>query len=232
MLFEPVGVSARGITVRGAQGCAFANVSLDVAGGQLALVAGTSGSGRTSLLLALAGRMRLVAGLIAVGDHRLPGDERAVQRTVAVAQAGPAVELDGDLRVADLVRERCWIGGRHASAAAVGNLFDLLGIDPPAEQMVGSLAPGVRTLLAVALAASERPSAVIVDDTDDGCELQERRRVWEALQRLADEDLTVIAGCIEPPDLLGGPAVATWLPHPSDRDPFTAGNAVASSTKE
>ncbi|MBF4998970.1 hypothetical protein IRT45_17630 [Nocardia sp. BSTN01] len=79
MAFHGVEIIARGITARGARGCAFAGVSVELAAGQLGVVAGRSGSGRTSLLPAPAGRM---------------------------ARAEPAVGLDDELRVGDIVTER------------------------------------------------------------------------------------------------------------------------------
>lgn len=158
MEFDGVRITARGIGVRGLLGCAFANVSLDMAAGRLGVVAGPAGSGRTSLLLALAGRMRLVTGSICVGGHRLPGDEPRVRRLVAVAAAPPAVDLDEDLRVGEHIAERAMIDRARAAPAAVAEALDVLGADPPRRVRVGELPPDERVLLAVALAASGRPA--------------------------------------------------------------------------
>jgi energy-coupling factor transporter ATP-binding protein EcfA2 len=83
--FQGAQIVAQAISARGPQGCAFANVSLDVGAGQLAVIAGSGGSGRTSLLLALAGRMQLITGTVRVNEYLLPGDAQDVQRCVAVA---------------------------------------------------------------------------------------------------------------------------------------------------
>ncbi len=66
MGYDGVDIIARGITARGARGCAFTGVSVDIEAGQLGVTVGSAGSGRTSLLLALAGRMRLMAGFLIV----------------------------------------------------------------------------------------------------------------------------------------------------------------------
>lgn len=84
-----VDVVARGASVRGPRGPVFEGVDLDVPAGGLLAVHGPAGSGRTSLLLALAGRMRLSGGAVRVGGHVLPAEGRRVRRLVAVARAAP-----------------------------------------------------------------------------------------------------------------------------------------------
>jgi ABC-type multidrug transport system ATPase subunit len=216
-----VGVAfvAREVSARGLRGCAFVNVSVDVAAGQLAVVVGPGGSGRTSLLLALCGRMRLVTGTIRVGDHRLPGDPRAVQRLVAIAQAHPAVDLDDNLRVGELIAERTAIGGGRPRRSVVRKSLDLLGFDAAPRTRVAELPPADRTLFAAGLAAAEHPAAVVVDDADADCGPDERRRVWAALSTLAAGGPTVLASSTQVPDTLHGAAVAVaTLPHPLEHD--------------
>src|SRR6266487_2468298 len=67
-----VGIVASGITARGPEGPIFQGVDLEAEPGSLVAVTGPGGCGRTALLLALAGRFRLVAGQLVVGGHQLP----------------------------------------------------------------------------------------------------------------------------------------------------------------
>lgn len=192
-------------------------MSLDVAAGQLAVIAGPAGSGRTSLLLALAGRMRLVTGTVAVGGYRIPGDERRVRQLVGVAAAPPAMDLDEYLRVDDHIAERALTEHARTTPAAVAEAFDVLGIDPPRRLPVGELRPDDRSLLAAALAAAASPAAVVVDDADRGCAPEERRRVWAGLLALAERGCTVLASSTEiPPAIDQADIAVTLLPHPLD----------------
>ncbi|ULN54760.2 ATP-binding cassette domain-containing protein [Mycolicibacillus parakoreensis] len=217
--FTGIAFAARGISVRGPTGCAFANVSLDIAAGQLGVIVAPAGSGRTALLLALAARMRLVTGTIAVGGHRLPGGERRVQRAVSVAQAAPAVDLDDDLRVGELIAERAMISRSRPTPPAIAEVFDVLGLRLPRRSTIGQLPRGERTMLATGLAAAERPCAVVVDDADSGCGPAERRRVWSGLHALTRLGCTVVASSTHIPDMLDETDMATTaLPHPFERD--------------
>jgi ABC-2 type transport system ATP-binding protein len=225
--FQGARIVAQGISARGPQGCAFANVSLDVGAGQLAVIAGSGGSGRTSLLLALAGRMQLITGTVRVDECLLPGDARDVQRCVAVAQAPPAIDLDDHLRVGELVAERAMIGGATATSEAVHELFEILGFDVPPDRSVGELRPPDRTLLAVSLAAAERPSVVVIDNADAGCGAEEARRVWSALQMLAARGCTVLASSTQIPDIVDAAEIAaTVLRHPLERVTIPAESEV------
>lgn len=216
MEFEGVPIVARGISVRGPQGCAIANVSLDVAAGQLAVIAGMAGSGRTSALLALAGRMRLVTGTVAVGGYRLPGDSKKVQQLLAVAPSSAPVDLDEFLTVEEHIAERFAISRTHPS---VTEAFDILALRAPRRLRVGELRPDDRVLLAAALAVAERPAALVIDDVDRGCGPDERRRVWTGLNALTQQGCTVVATSTQLPEGLAPTDFAvTRLPHPIDRD--------------
>lgn len=217
--FQGVQIVARGISVRGPQGCAVANVSTDIAAGQLGVIAGPAGSGRTSMLLALAGRMRLVTGTVAVGGYRLPGDSRQVQQLVAVAAASPAVELDEHLTVEEHVAERFFTSRGRSTRAAVAEAFDIVGLETPRKSPIGELKPDDRVLLAAALAVAERPGAMVIDDVDRGCGPEESRRVWTGLSALRERGCTVVAGGTQIPDGFDSTdIVVTRLRHPIDRD--------------
>src|SRR4051812_18734301 len=99
-------VRAASLTVAGV----FDGVDLAVDAGELLVVHGPARSGRTTLLLALAGRHRITAGVAEVGGHRLPGAEAAVRRAVVVAQAEPAVGFEGRLRVREVLEEARLVG--------------------------------------------------------------------------------------------------------------------------
>ncbi|GAA5064746.1 hypothetical protein GCM10023318_51020 [Nocardia callitridis] len=198
-------------------------MSLDVPAGGLGVVVGQGGSGRTSLLLALAGRLRIMAGTISVGGHRIPGAGRAVRRLVSVARAAPAVDLDDELRVGELMDERALIGG--ADGDAVAETMDLLRVDAPAAMFVGELPAHQRSLLAVALAAAEWPSAVFLDDADRGCGAREADHVWWGLRTLAAHGCTVLASStLVPAVCFEDESIPVFeLPHPTQRDQIAFG---------
>ena len=220
-----VGIVARSITARGPLGPAFQAVDLEADPASLVAVTGPGGSGRSSLLLALAGRLRLVAGQLTVGGYRLPMRSASVRRLVAVARAGPAIDLDQRLRVQELLVEPRLTAPRSASAESVTAALRLLGIDPPADALAADLHPAERTLLAAALAVATKPGAVVIDDVDHGLEPGDVPWVWRALRAVTGAGCTVVASAGAPPPDPVPVDVIVRLPHRSALDRAVAARA-------
>ncbi|QBS39361.1 ABC transporter ATP-binding protein [Nocardia sp. CS682] len=211
-----VDVVADNLAARGSSGCAFENVDLEVAAGRLAVLVGSAGSGRTSLLWALSGRMRLVTGRLVVGGHRYDEDPGAIQDAVAIARLDPGCVLDPWLRVEEVIAERALIGGPQFTESALAATFATMGAAAPAGQrLVGELAPGEELVLAVALAAAQQPGAVVVDDVGAGCTSSEARWVWECLRELTFHGCTVIAAATAPPPFDDITVLTLTPPHPT-----------------
>lgn len=210
-----VGIVARRITACGPLGTAFESVDLEAEPGDLVAVTGPAGSGRSSLLLAVAGRLRLVAGELIVGGYRLPMRSPAVRKLVAVARARPAIDLDQRLRVEELIVERCVTAPRSTTGARVAAALRLLGIDPPRDALLFELHPAEQTLLACALAVATGPGAVVVDDVDEGLEPGDVPWVWRALHAVAGTGCTVVASAGAPPPQPVPADVVVRLPHRS-----------------
>jgi ABC-type multidrug transport system ATPase subunit len=187
-----------GLMLEGPRGLVYSGVAFAAEPGQLVAVAGRGGSGRTSLLLTLAGRMKPTAGSARVGGHALPQEAAAVRRLVSVGRAGGAVELDEHHRVAETIALRGVLRGRRIAPGEAGETLSAAGIEPDPDALVGDLPPATQTLLAVALAALERPPATVFDDADRGAGGADERAVWLALRGLADGGVTVIASTTDP----------------------------------
>ncbi|WP_230196195.1 ATP-binding cassette domain-containing protein [Streptomyces coriariae] len=218
---DGVGVTADGFGLRGPRGWAFRGVGLDAEPGSLIAVEGPSGSGRTSLLLALTGRMKASEGTATVGGARLPKQLAAVRRVSALAHVAGVTDLDPALTVGEHLRERALLerrfGGpvrellrpRAERAAEVGLRIDTAlaaaGLDR--EALPKGSRTAVRDLeriealrLSVALALIGRPGLLGVDDIDLKLTDAERGEVWALLGFLTEAGTTVLAVCGEAPE--------------------------------
>lgn len=178
-----VAVTAADLGLKGPRGWVFRGVGFDAPPGSLIAVAGPSGSGRTSLLLALTGRMRPGEGRATVGGHRLPKEMSAVRRISALAHVPGVADLDPALTVGEHLRERALLEARFGdSRTAVRDLERLEALR-----------------LSVALALIGRPRLLALDDTDLKLSACERAAVWSLLRSLAEAGTTVVAVCAEAP---------------------------------
>lgn len=141
----------RDVAVRRGGRLLFAGVDLTLAAGEACALTGANGAGKTSLLRALAGLVRLEAGEVGFG-------------AVDAAEArGAGLHLIGHqdgLKPARTAAEELdfwarWTGGSAASAAAAA---EALGLQPLLGLEVRRLSAGQRRRLALArLVASPRP---------------------------------------------------------------------------
>ncbi|MET9389142.1 ATP-binding cassette domain-containing protein [Streptomyces sp. NPDC006624] len=221
---EPLGgvrIVAEGLGIKGPRGWAVRGISVDAGPGSLVAVEGPSGSGRTCLLLALTGRMKITEGTATVGAVGLPKHLSAVRRISALAHVPGVTDLDPALTVGEHLRERALLQRRFGDslrallrpraerAAASGQLVDealaAAGLD--LEALPKGPRTAVRDLerlealrLSIALALIGRPRLLGVDDTDLKLSDGERTEAWALLRSLARAGTTVVAVCSEAPE--------------------------------
>ncbi|MFG2921111.1 ATP-binding cassette domain-containing protein [Streptomyces sp. NPDC048305] len=220
---SPLGValSAEDFGLKGPRGWAFRGVGFSARPGSLIAIEGDSGSGRTCLLLALTGRMRSTHGHAEVGGVRLPGRLAAVRRFSALGPVAGVSELDPSLTVGEHLRERTLLrrrfddsfrslllsrARRTAAAKDVADAaLDAAGLDladlPKSERtQVRDLERLAALRLSVALALTNGPGLLAVDDTDLGLGATDRASAWELLRSVAAAGTTVLAVCTEAPE--------------------------------
>jgi ABC-2 type transport system ATP-binding protein len=169
----------------------FRGVDLALPAGSVTAVAGPAGSGRSMLLLTLAGRARPSAGTLTIAgeSHRT-----RLRQAVTVARISESVELEPELRVAEHIREAALLASgpfdAHWARDLVGSTADtgILAAELPTDESV---------LLSVALAVAGRPVAVVVDDVDLGASVVQQQRIWRALRSVADAGIAVIATTVD-----------------------------------
>ncbi|GAT65289.1 multidrug ABC transporter ATPase-like protein [Planomonospora sphaerica] len=211
-----VTVHAAGLSLEGGHGPVYRDVGLDAPAGSLTALAGQAGSGRTSLLLTLAGRMRPTSGVLTVAGQSRP---RAIRRVAALGLVDGVNDLERSLTVREHVHERSrglfWNARNRARAAAA---LERAGLDlsPDDRTLVRALGREQRVRLGVALALLDGPGLLVLDNVDAGLPGDRRDALWATLEDLAAQGLTVVAACTESPLprtlRLGGPG----LPEPAE----------------
>jgi len=203
----PPAASARRLQLHADRGLVYGPLDLELAAGELTLVQGPQGAGRSCLLLTLAGRLVPDAGSeLTVLGHALPAQRRA-----ALAGFEGIDQLDDSVTVGDHVRERlAWLApwyrraARRDQATVDALLAPVFGDRPipAAATVVWHLDEVDALLLRVALAMAQRPALLVVDDVDQVHDPARRQLVWTRLEALAATGLTVVASCAAPDEAL------------------------------
>ena len=166
-------LTATGAGVRHHRRWLFQDLDVDVQPGEIVAVVGPPGSGRTTVLLALAHRFRLSAG-----------------RVVGSASLGYVPEVtqpESVLTVREHVRERLLLVGRPAREAAQ---VPLLGLEPAMKGF--ELSPYQRQVLGLVLAQLENPQVIAVDGVDEGLTAAEQLDLSVLIGGLARQGIAVL----------------------------------------
>lgn len=197
-------------------------VSANVPQASVVAVTGPPGSGRTSLLLTLTGRMDADSGTLVLNGHRMGRGARAalarrdVHRWAAIAHLRGFDDLDDGLTVSEVVRERLAltrrIGHRVGSvadrqvAAVWGAAHAPWGPSPAAADPIWSLSRTDRALLQIRLAMLTGPAmptgpGLLAIDGVDSFSGTGRDRLAALVDAAAGHGSTVLLGCADPAGL-------------------------------
>jgi heme ABC exporter ATP-binding subunit CcmA len=166
-----------------------AGVDLDVAAGEIVLLQGANGAGKTSLLRACAGLLRVVSGQATVLGADLVADPRAVRRRVGLL--GHATALYDDLTAAENVRFAVRAAG--APASVVGPALARLGLEGRLSSTpVGSLSAGQRRRAALATLVARDPEVWLLDEPHAGLDAEHRDLLDDLVRGVAGRGGTVL----------------------------------------
>lgn len=191
--------------VSGPRGAVFGPLTAESAR-PITIVAGSRGSGRTALLLSLAGRMRLSSGSATVlGVTRLA----EMRRRIGIAGFADIDALEPTATVAATLRERlAWVVSWYLRTPKVTPevASDLLATSfgdleqPAADTLVQDLVPADEMLLRIALALIESPQMLVIDDFDELRSSADRQLVADRLTALAASGIRVVLATTDPAD--------------------------------
>lgn len=192
-------VIARGIRMRGPWGPVYGPVDLDIEAGGVTVLVCPAGSGRTALLLTIAGRMSPVAGELTVfGRH----GAKSIFANSALAGIDELDTVSESVTVRDLITEQLrWDARwyrliRRADQAALervcGPVFGDLPL-PPLGEYVEELTELDGLLLRIALANTHRPELLVVGNLDYVTSDRNRALLVERLIALGQSQTVVTA---------------------------------------
>jgi linearmycin/streptolysin S transport system ATP-binding protein len=169
---------------------ALAGVSLAVGRGELIGLLGPNGAGKTTLIRAIAGRIRLDAGVVRLFGRALAaGDSRAelgvVPQELAIyplLTARENLEVFGRLYGvggSDLAERVRW-------ALAWADLGDR------AKEPTKRFSGGMKRRLNIACSLIHRPSVLLLDEPTVGVDPQSRERIYEMLSVLRQQGMSIV----------------------------------------
>ncbi|MFC7493695.1 MULTISPECIES: ABC transporter ATP-binding protein [unclassified Nocardioides] len=182
----PAVLEARGLTVRYGDTVAVDAVDLAIEPGSRTAVMGPSGSGKSSLVHALAGIVRPDAGEVWFEDERLDLLGEAARSRRRLARMGMVFQfgdLVPELTLVENVMLPLQVLGHKARPARERALtvLDALGVADLADRRTGAVSGGQAQRAAVARALVHHPSVVLADEPTGALDSLTAERVLDTM---------------------------------------------------
>lgn len=182
------------LVVRYGQITALAGAGIHVDEGEIVSIVGPNGAGKSSLLGAIAGTVRPVAGTISFKSADIIGQplERTVRRGIALVPEGRHV-FSG-LTVMENLRLGATIRLDHAEVKA--EIEQFFGIFPilaeRRDEAAGRLSGGEQQMLVIARALLSKPALLMVDEPSLGLAPKITDRVYEIFAEIRARGVTIL----------------------------------------
>jgi len=183
-----------GLTVAYGAVVAIRDVSLQVGRGEIVAALGPNGAGKTTLLRTLAGALKPQRGSVVFDGGALTGlvPEAVVRRGVALVPEGrhvfPNLTVQENLTIGGIARRD--LDASRTDTDRWLARFPILG--ERASQLAGTLSGGEQQQLAIARALMSRPRMLLLDEPSLGLAPIFVDRIFELIQELRNEGVTVL----------------------------------------
>lgn len=166
---------------------AVADVSFQVARGEIFGVLGPNGAGKTTTVECVAGLRHADGGTVQVLGRDPQADPALVREHVGVQLQEAA--LHDKITVGEALDV---FGSFYSHRADPAELLELLDLTPHRDQQFGKLSGGQKQRLSIALALVGKPQVAILDELTTGLDPAARRATWELVERVRDSGVTVL----------------------------------------
>ena len=179
-------ITVRGLTVERGPNVVLADFSVDIQPGRITGLIGPSGGGKTTLMRAIVGVQRIVAG-----DVRVLGETAGsptLRHRIGYVTQSPSVYTDLTVRENLAYFARILGVDEHRIPLAI----DTVDLNHRAGARVASLSGGERSRCSLAIALLAAPPVLVLDEPTVGLDPVLRRDLWALFRRLADDGTTVL----------------------------------------
>jgi branched-chain amino acid transport system ATP-binding protein len=170
------------------------DVSLEVAAGEAVGVIGPNGAGKTTMMRVISGVVPLAAGAMTFDGRSLAGlpAHRIVERGIAHVPENrrlfPRLTVEDNLRIGAFIPQ-----ARRHIGEQMSWVYDLFPrLKERREQLAGTLSGGEQQMCAIGRALMSRPKMLLMDEPSAGLAPLVVQQVFELVQRIRAEGLTVL----------------------------------------
>jgi len=177
---------------------AVADLSLELARGEVLGLLGPNGAGKTTTLHMLTGNLAPTSGRVTVAGHDLLDEPRAAKAAIGYLPEQPP--LYRELTVEEYLRYCARLNRirRDAVAAAVRRAMARCGLEGMGRRLIGNLSKGYQQRVGIAQAIIHEPPVVVLDEPTVGLDPIQIREIRELVRELGRDHAVILSTHILP----------------------------------
>jgi branched-chain amino acid transport system ATP-binding protein len=170
------------------------DVSFAVEEGQIVVLIGSNGAGKSTTLRTISGLIRPTHGTVTYQGQRLDGQPAHRIAELGIAHVPEARKLFGRLTV----RQNLLVGsyakrGREHERETMAQIFTMFPrLEERADQRAATLSGGEQQMLAIGRGLMLRPTLLMLDEPSLGIAPKLVEEIFATIRRIADEGLTIL----------------------------------------
>jgi branched-chain amino acid transport system ATP-binding protein len=180
------GLSVAGVVVHRVGSPVVHGVDLDVPAGQVTVLLGANGAGKTSLLEAISGIIPAAKGTIIVDGTNVTKSSRSARARLGLAHVEQGRSIFPDLTC----EENLLVAGPRSAISDAFALFPEL--DKRRSARAALLSGGEQQMLVIARALVNRPSVLMLDEMSLGLAPTVIKRLIPIVRKLADDGVGIL----------------------------------------
>jgi ABC-2 type transport system ATP-binding protein len=184
-------VSIKNLTKTYANGFqALKGVDLDIREGEILALLGPNGAGKTTLISIVCGLAMPTSGTVLVGGHDVVKDFRATRKLIGLVPQ--ELTTDQFETVWNTVTFSRGLHGEKRNPALIEQILKDLSLWEKKDNKLRELSGGMKRRVLIAKALAHEPRILFLDEPTAGVDVELRRGMWAAIERLRETGVTVI----------------------------------------
>ena len=191
-------ITCSGLTLKTPSGRVYEDANFAVQKGQVVAIFGTEGSGRTSLMLTLAGRMKAQKGSLNVAGFDVRKQYKKVRKISALTLIPGVNDVPENIKVDDILAAELQICGKRGRKAKVKDYLKTWELEKLSGTKFSDLEAYEGKYFDIALACVGDPQILMVDSIQAGLTQHQSIRIMKHLKDLAQQkDMTIFVALRE-----------------------------------
>ncbi|MGE6741876.1 ABC transporter ATP-binding protein [Allorhizobium pseudoryzae] len=184
-------VSIQNLTKTYANGFqALKGVDLEIRAGEILALLGPNGAGKTTLISIVCGLSMPSSGTVLVGGHDVVKDFRATRKLIGLVPQ--ELTTDQFETVWNTVTFSRGLHGEKRNPALIEQILKDLSLWEKKDNKLRELSGGMKRRVLIAKALAHEPRILFLDEPTAGVDVELRRGMWAAIDRLRETGVTVI----------------------------------------